>query len=174
MFDCFSKPIHFACGAPRSVTSSGRVVWKRGSVLLLTASLFLAAPLSSASAFVSGGPSGIGAAVQSDATITKAAFLGRRFGRGGRGFRAGGYRRGGYGYRRGFRGRGYGGGYGVGVGAGLAGLAAGAVIGGALAASQAPVAVGGDSVAYCAQRFRSYNRSTGTYTGYDGDQHACP
>jgi len=31
-----------------------------------------------------------------------------------------------------------------------------------------------DSVAYCMQRFRSYNPATGTYTGYDGLQHPCP
>ncbi|MGO4570752.1 BA14K family protein [Microvirga sp. 2TAF3] len=28
--------------------------------------------------------------------------------------------------------------------------------------------------AYCAQRFRSYNPATGTYTGYDGRQRRCP
>jgi hypothetical protein len=33
---------------------------------------------------------------------------------------------------------------------------------------------GGGDVAYCEQRFRSYNRATGTYTGYDGQQHPCP
>ena len=26
----------------------------------------------------------------------------------------------------------------------------------------------------CAQRFRTYNPATGSYTGYDGHQHACP
>lgn len=33
---------------------------------------------------------------------------------------------------------------------------------------------GGGDVGYCEQRFRSYNRATGTYTGYDGAQHPCP
>ena len=32
----------------------------------------------------------------------------------------------------------------------------------------------GDSVAYCQQRFRSYNPATGTYLGYDGQTHPCP
>jgi len=35
-------------------------------------------------------------------------------------------------------------------------------------------AVEGDSVAYCQQRFRSYDPSTGTYLGYDGLRHPCP
>jgi hypothetical protein len=36
------------------------------------------------------------------------------------------------------------------------------------------VAPGGDSAAYCAQRFQSYDPSTGTYLGYDGLRHPCP
>jgi hypothetical protein len=32
---------------------------------------------------------------------------------------------------------------------------------------------GGD-VAYCAQRYRSYDRASGTYLGYDGMRHPCP
>ena len=78
----------------------------------------------------------------------------------------------------------YGYGYGGwGSGAGLAaGLATGAIVGGALAASQAPyysgrsayVAPGGDGVAYCQQRFRSYDPASGTYLGNDGYRHACP
>jgi hypothetical protein len=36
----------------------------------------------------------------------------------------------------------------------------------------APVA--GDAVAYCSQRFRSYDPATGTYLGYDGLRHPCP
>jgi len=35
-------------------------------------------------------------------------------------------------------------------------------------------AYGGDPVAYCMQRFRSYNPATGTYMGYDGQPHPCP
>jgi hypothetical protein len=34
-------------------------------------------------------------------------------------------------------------------------------------------APGGD-VAYCAQRFRSYDPASGTYLGYDGYRHPCP
>ena len=102
------------------------------------------------------------------------------------GFRHGGFhgrdfhhrRRGGFGHR------GYGrhyGGYGwhhrgFGVGAGLAGLAAGAVIGGAIASQVAPAYVGPDAnaVAYCSRKFKSYDPSSGTYLGYDGNRHACP
>jgi len=36
----------------------------------------------------------------------------------------------------------------------------------------APVA--GDAVAYCTQRFRSYDPASGTYLGYDGQRHPCP
>lgn len=34
--------------------------------------------------------------------------------------------------------------------------------------------VGGDSSAYCAQRYRSYDPASGTYLGYDGLRHPCP
>jgi hypothetical protein len=33
---------------------------------------------------------------------------------------------------------------------------------------------GGDPVAYCLQRFRSYDPRSGTYLGYDGYRHPCP
>jgi BA14K-like protein len=33
---------------------------------------------------------------------------------------------------------------------------------------------GGGDVAYCSQRFRSYDRASGTYLGYDGQRHSCP
>jgi hypothetical protein len=33
---------------------------------------------------------------------------------------------------------------------------------------------GGDAVAYCMQRFRSYNPRSGTYLGTDGRRHSCP
>lgn len=93
-------------------------------------------------------------------------------------------------YRRGYRGRGFGG---VGVGLGIAS----AIIGGAIIASQpygyygygpgyaygpaydegyvavSPYAAGGE-VAYCQQRFRSYDPRSGTYLGFDGYRHACP
>jgi hypothetical protein len=81
-----------------------------------------------------------------------------------------------------------------------AGFAAGAIIGGAVAASQpwygydyAPgyysydydpgyyAAPGGyvaaapdQDIAYCAQRYRSYDPASGTYLGYDGLRHPCP
>lgn len=71
---------------------------------------------------------------------------------------------------------------GAGVAAGvIGGLAAGAIIGGAIASQQAQaapapvyVAPNSDAVAYCAQRFRSYDPQSGTYLGYDGLRHACP
>jgi hypothetical protein len=64
--------------------------------------------------------------------------------------------------------RGYwgGGGAGAAVAAGIAGLA----IGGALAAQ----AQSQNAVAYCQQRFRSYDPASGTYLGYDGYRHPCP
>ena len=67
-----------------------------------------------------------------------------------------------------------------GGGAVLGGLAAGAIIGGALAAQQRPYyydrgyAYGGDEVAYCMRRFKSYDPRSGTYLGYDGYRHPCP
>jgi hypothetical protein len=33
---------------------------------------------------------------------------------------------------------------------------------------------GGNAVAYCMQRFRSYDPSSGTYVGFDGLRHSCP
>src|SRR5262249_46551723 len=83
-------------------------------------------------------------------------------------------------------------GFGWGLGAGLV---AGAIVGGALAAPYyypAPVyvapppvyygppaygggaPVGGAPVAYCMQRYRSYDPQSGTYLGYDGQRHPCP
>ena len=57
---------------------------------------------------------------------------------------------------------------------------AGHDIGGALAQSQAqaaqPTYVVPDqsAVAYCSQRFRSYDPASGTYLGYDGVRRSCP
>jgi hypothetical protein len=31
-----------------------------------------------------------------------------------------------------------------------------------------------DEVAYCSRRFKSYDVSSGTYLGYDGERHPCP
>ena len=93
-------------------------------------------------------------------------------------------------YRRGFRGRGfhgprygYRGGYyrrGYGAAPLIGGLAAGALIGGAIASQAAPAPgyyaaqPDDDAVAYCAQRFKSYDPASGTYLGYDGQRHPCP
>ena len=76
-------------------------------------------------------------------------------------------------------------------GAALGGFAAGALVGSALAAPYyygpgyyaAPVyegpevydaGPGPDAVAYCEQRYRSYDPASGTYLGYDGIRHPCP
>lgn len=70
-----------------------------------------------------------------------------------------------------------------------AGLVAGAIIGGAIAASRPYDYYGypgydygygsygyapGGAVAYCEQRFRSYDPISGSYLGYDGLRHPCP
>ena len=83
---------------------------------------------------------------------------------------------------------GYGGGYGGGWGYYGGGFAAGAILGGLLAAPyydgygydgygygygyEAPV--DDSAVAYCVQRFRSYDPASGTYLGNDGYRHPCP
>ena len=88
-------------------------------------------------------------------------------------------------YRHG-RGYGYGG---AALGLGIAGaLIGGAIIGasqpygyygyppgyyGPVYAVPAPI-LGGDAIAYCMQRFRSYDPNSGTYLGYDGLRHPCP
>jgi hypothetical protein len=115
-----------------------------------------------------------------DAAGVKAEFTQYRRGFGGRGFR--GHR---YGYRGGYR-RGYG------AAPLIGGLAAGALIGGAIASQAAPgyyaapgyvgpgyavaAPVEDDSaaIAYCAQRFKSYDVASQTYLGYDGQRHSCP
>jgi hypothetical protein len=88
----------------------------------------------------------------------------------------------------------HGGHRGGGFGGALGGFAAGAIIGGALGAASGPyygygpdyygygyapgpVVIeggGGSAEAYCEQRFRSYDPSSGTYLGYDGLRHPCP
>ena len=45
---------------------------------------------------------------------------------------------------------------------------------GPYAAAPAYSGAGGGDEGYCAQRFRSYDPSTGTYLGYDGQRHPCP
>ena len=95
----------------------------------------------------------------------------------------------------GWRGGGWGRGWGWGLGGGLA---AGAIIGSALAAPYyyggyygggpyyaAPYYApgpgyyddeggGGDGVAYCMQRYRTYDPRSGTFRGNDGYRHPCP
>jgi hypothetical protein len=58
-----------------------------------------------------------------------------------------------------------------GWGPAIGGLAAGAIIGGAIANSNARA---NESVAYCMNRFKSYDPASGTYLGYDGNRHPCP
>ena len=84
--------------------------------------------------------------------------------------------------------------YGYGYGGAAVGLGiAGALIGGAIIGATQPYGyygyppgyygpvyavpapyLGGDAVAYCGQRFRSYDPYSGTYLGYDGLRHPCP
>lgn len=111
-------------------------------------------------------------------------------GRHGGGWHGGGWHGGGWhggGWHGGYRRGGWGGG-----GAVIGGLAAGALLGGAIAASRPygyydygpnyyydspPVyaaPAGGDDVAYCMSRFKSYDPASGTYLGYDGYRHPCP
>ena len=72
-------------------------------------------------------------------------------------------------------------------GAAIGGFAAGALLGSALAAPNyyyddpgyyyAPDVYAGpdpSAVAYCRQRYRSYDAASGTYLGYDGIRHPCP
>jgi len=100
-------------------------------------------------------------------------------------FRGRGFRGGRVGaFRGGYRGRGFGG---AALGAGIAG----AIIGGAIIGATQPYGYGpyygygpgyvvvppyggGDAVAYCQQRFRSYDPGSGTYLGLDGLRHPCP
>lgn len=81
-----------------------------------------------------------------------------------------------YGRRYGYYPRGYYRRYdrGDALAAGALGLATGAIIGGAIAQSQAAPAYGGNTVSYCAQRYKSYDPASGTYLGYDGRRHPCP
>jgi len=81
----------------------------------------------------------------------------------------------GYGYRgHGYRGYRNGGAVAAGV---IGGLALGAAIAGA--AAPPPVAYapayggGGDWLAYCSSKYRSFNPATGLYLGYDGQYHPC-
>jgi len=77
----------------------------------------------------------------------------------------------GYGNRSGrYVGRGGGGGNGVGIGLGI--------IGAVIAGSAIADAVGGNhwrsASDHCAATFRSFDRSSGTYTSHDGETRTCP
>ncbi len=71
--------------------------------------------------------------------------------------------------------------YGCAVGAGIV---AGAIIGGAIVNSRpryyyppparAYYPPPDDAIAYCMERFKSYDPRSGTYLGYDGYRHPCP
>jgi BA14K-like protein len=120
------------------------------------------------------------AQVQSGAVAAEyAQYRGRHYaGRGYYGPRGGYYGRRAYYGRPGYYGRPYGyyrRDYGGAAAAGVAGLAAGALIGGAIASQQAPAyGAAPNTVAYCSQRYRSYDPASGTYLGYDGLRHPCP
>lgn len=56
------------------------------------------------------------------------------------------------------------------IAAGIAGVALGAAAASAAQNAQSER----EAVAYCMQRYRSYDPRTGTYLGYDGYRHPCP
>jgi hypothetical protein len=78
-----------------------------------------------------------------------------------------------------------GGGAGAAVAGGIFGLATGAIIGGAIASSQAQAQANANAqaaaaqqqrdqwIAYCSQRYRSFDVVSGTYLGSDGMRHPC-
>jgi hypothetical protein len=140
-----------------------------GAATLGSASLAQAAPAPASS----GPAAGAMAQVQSGAVATDyAQYRGRGRYYAGRGYYG---PRGYYGRPYGYYRRDYGGA----AAAGVAGLAAGALIGGAIASQQAPVApaygaADPNTVAYCSQRYRSYDPASGTYLGYDGLRRPCP
>lgn len=130
-----------------------------GLALAAAATFALSATTVPASAQLARSPAAIGiTAGDHNGGVTQVRWRGHRGWHGHRGYGHRGY----YGHRGG-----------IGPGAVIGGLAAGALIGGALAAQQ-PVYGGGDAVAYCESRFRSYDPASGTYLGYDGLRHACP
>ena len=109
---------------------------------------------------------------------------------------------GGSGYNGGYRHRGYGAAVGAGVAGLAAGALIGGAIAnqgyygnpgygyggygvptydesdddgpGPVLAEQEDVGPAGEGADYCAQRYRSYDRASGTYLGYDGERHPCP
>jgi hypothetical protein len=85
-----------------------------------------------------------------------------------------------YGYGYGYAPYGYGDGYGYGYAPAPGYAAPGYAAPGYAAPGYAapgyagPGYAGGDAVAYCSQRFRSYDPASGTYLGYDNQRHPCP
>ena len=67
----------------------------------------------------------------------------------------------------------YGGNYYGNPNAALAAGVLGLALGAAIAGSANQQRYGNDYVAYCSQRYRSFNPATGTFTGYDGRQYRC-
>jgi hypothetical protein len=79
-----------------------------------------------------------------------------------------------YGYGYGYAHYGYGSGYGYGYAPAPVYAAPGYAPGYAAPGYAGPGYAGGDAVAYCSQRFRSYDPASGTYMGYDNQRHPCP
>lgn len=102
-------------------------------------------------------------------------WQGRPGWRGNPGYRGPGWRGGPYAYGPGYRNCGWGGcnNNGAAVAAGvIGGLALGAAAAAAAnSASAAPRS--SDWVAYCSSKYRSFDPSTGTYMGYDGQRRPC-
>ncbi len=127
----------------------GAIVASLGAAILIgSTALSGAAPLSPATA----------PGLSVDQNVTNVQWRGRHHRRG---WNRGHWHRRGWGHRH----------YGYGWGPALGGLAAGAIIGGAIANSNARA---NDAVAYCMNRFKSYDPASGTYLGYDGLRHPCP
>ncbi len=179
------------------MTSLFRARWpaRKGVVALVAVSL-VAAPLSAtpSSAGTLAGPAVAGAAPlasTAEAGVTKVRNKRRVYRRGYRqgfrqGFRSGRHARPYRPYRP-YRGRPY---YrydygGAAVAAGIIGLAAGAIAGSALAAPPSrriiieeprqvyPAPYTGEWYRLCAQKYRSFRASDGTFLGYDGHRHVC-
>ncbi len=60
------------------------------------------------------------------------------------------------------------------VGRVLGGIIGGVIIGATRPRYYEPPPVYTDPIAYCIQRFRSYNPKTGYYLGFDGQYRRCP
>ena len=131
----------------QSLKVSAAMVALVGSIAMFSAGSASAAPLSGAGA-------ALGSASQTNGRSLIIDAQARRF-RGARGGRV--IRRGG------------------GGGGAAAAIIGSAIIGGIIASQVArPRYYYGDPIAYCMQRFRSYDPYSRTYLGYDGFRHPCP